>query len=35
MNEASHSGFEPARAIKPDPINPKVRTMDVVDTDFH
>ena len=35
MNEASHSGFESAKAIKPDPINPKVRGMDVVDTDFH
>ena len=36
MNEASH-GFEreKAEAVFPDPINPKIRTMEVIDTDFH
>ena len=38
MNEAAHSGFndrERAEAVSPDPVNPKIRTMEVIDTDFH
>src|SRR3989442_3593605 len=37
MNEPRHSGFklEKAEAVSPDPINPKIRTMEVIDTDFH
>jgi len=37
MNEASHTGFEreKAEAVSPDPINPKIRQMEVIDTDFH
>src|SRR5947207_10347517 len=37
MNEIRHAGFEPekAEAISPDPINPKIRTLEVIDTDFH
>src|SRR3990170_7313835 len=37
MNEASHTGFEreKAEAVNPDPVNPKIRTMEVIDTDFH
>src|SRR3954467_2865170 len=37
MNEASHGSFEreKAEAVSPDPINPKIREMEVIDTDFH
>ncbi len=37
MNEIRPSdfGLRRAEAVSPDPINPKVRTMEVVDTDFH
>src|SRR5262249_20189107 len=37
MNEASHSALrrERAEAVQPDPVNPKIRTMEVIDTDFH
>lgn len=38
MNEALHAGnldFEKAEAVQPDPINPKLRTMEIIDTDFH
>ena len=37
MNEIRPSdfGLGRAEAVSPDPINPKVRTMEVVDTDFH
>jgi predicted TIM-barrel fold metal-dependent hydrolase len=35
MNEAAHAGFEKAEAVQPDPVNPKIRTMEVIDTDFH
>ena len=37
MNETSHSGFElqKAESVSPDPINPKIRAIEVIDTDFH
>jgi predicted TIM-barrel fold metal-dependent hydrolase len=38
MNEIRHTGYsdlERAEAVRPDPINPKIRTMEVIDTDFH
>lgn len=39
MNESLHSGnfkqLEKAAAVQPDPINPKLRTMEIIDTDFH
>ena len=35
MNEATHRGFEPAKAARPDPIDQRARDYDVVDTDFH
>src|SRR5258707_11179089 len=38
MNESKppdYAGLERAEAISPDPINPKIRTMEVIDTDFH
>ena len=37
MNEASPGGFERdrAEAVTIDPINPKIRHMEVIDTDFH
>src|SRR5690349_16412038 len=37
MNEASHGNFEreKAEAVSIDPINPKIRQMEVIDTDFH
>src|ERR1700687_732862 len=36
MNELGPAiELERAEAISPDPINPKIRTMEVIDTDFH
>lgn len=38
MNEMRPNSFpdlEKAEAVLPDPINPKIRTMEVIDTDFH
>ena len=38
MNESRHTGYaelERAEAIQPDPIDPRIRTMEVIDTDFH
>ena len=37
MNEIKQSGFERenAEAVSIDPINPKIRQMEVIDTDFH
>ncbi len=35
MNDISRSGFEAAKPVNPDPINPKIRAMEVIDTDFH
>jgi hypothetical protein len=37
MNEQRHAGYELAKAeaVSPDPINPKIRAMEVIDTDFH
>ncbi len=38
MNEALQGNnfyFEKAASVQPDPINPKLRTMEVIDTDFH
>ena len=37
MNEQNQTGFERenAEAVTIDPINPKIRQMEVIDTDFH
>ncbi len=38
MNElrpTNPSELERAQAVSPDPVNPKIRTMEVIDTDFH
>lgn len=38
MNESLHTGhidFEKAQIVRPNPINPKLRTMEIIDTDFH
>ena len=38
MNESPAPNFtelQRAEAVTPDPINPKIRTVEVIDTDFH
>src|SRR4030088_1461478 len=35
MNEYSGFDLQKAEAVSPDPINPKIRAMEVIDTDFH
>ena len=35
MRPTNPSDLERAEAIAPDPVNPKIRTMEVIDTDFH
>jgi hypothetical protein len=38
MNELSPpnlSELKRAEAVSPDPVNPKIRTLEVIDTDFH
>jgi len=35
MNEILPTGMLQAQPVRPDPINPKVRGFEVIDTDFH
>jgi uncharacterized protein len=35
MRPPDHAELERAEAVAPDPINPKIRALEVIDTDFH